>query len=62
MLFKCALNSPQSYSQIAELSRGIVEDYRLEKKEKIQRTFCSASVAANSKVNKVVGNLQNMKL
>merc|ERR1719187_2082643 len=39
--------------QIAELSKGVVENYRNEKKGKLQRTFCSASSAANSKVNKL---------
>ena len=39
--------------QIAELSKGIVEQYRAQKRGKLQRTFCSASDAANSKVNRV---------
>ena len=30
----------------------MVEDYRAEKRGKLQRTFCSASAAANSKVNR----------
>ena len=41
------------FRQIAELSRGLVEDYRAEKKGKLQRTLYSGSSAANSRVNKV---------
>ena len=39
--------------QIAELSRGLVEDYRADRRGKLQRTLFSGSSAANSKVNKV---------
>ena len=38
--------------QIAELSKGIVEEFRESKKGKLQRTFVSGSDAANSKVNR----------
>merc|ERR1719278_56764 len=43
---------PDTMKQIAELSRGIVEDYRAEKRGKLQRTLYSGSSAANSRVNK----------
>lgn len=39
--------------QIAELSKGIVEDYRDRQKNKLKRTFVGAADAASAKVKKL---------
>merc|ERR1711935_1079043 len=44
---------PDTMRRIAELSKGIVEEFREKSRGKIKRTFVSGSDAANSKVNRL---------